>query len=305
MYPDSTLLGKILDLIIKQNRLSIKSNNSISYSANSSYLNLLVERKLYKMPLLDGCFIVSINIPHISFYHLIINFHKYAILLGIIVALCFIIIAFVFQIRWRNEYNKRVKAEREAVELRLSNVIKQINPHFLFNSLNSLYALIGKNDVLAREFVIRLSKVYRFVLEQESITITTVEDELNFTTEYFFLQKIRFKDLVALNINVSSNVMMLKIPTFSVHSIVENALKHNVITPDNHLTINIYSTLDYLVIENNSTPLANNNENSFGIGLERLRVIYKCYTSNVVVISCNDGIFLCKLPLLNISKNDI
>jgi Putative regulator of cell autolysis len=298
MHPDSTLLGNYIGINYKTKIDSlIKSNSTISYTTTSSYLNLLVERKLYSMPLLDGKFIVSINIPHISFHHLIINFHKYAILLGVIIALCFIIIAFIFQNRWRNEYNRRVNAEREAVELRLSNVIKQINPHFLFNSLNSLYALIGKNDVLAREFVVRLSKVYRFVLEQESVSITTVEDELGFTKEYFFLQKIRFRDLVEFNIDVSNSILMLKIPTFSVHSIVENALKHNIITPDNHLIIKIYSTSDYLVIENNYTPL-DNSENSFGIGIERLNVIYKQYTSNKVIINLDNGLFVCKLPFI-------
>ena len=188
--------------------------------------------------------------------------------------------------------------EKKQSELYKQYLMLQINPHFLFNSLNSLSVLIGTDSTLAKEFVLKLSKVYRYLLETRNESLSTVKEEIDFTRQYYFLQKIRFGEQLDLTIQVSPLSLEAKIPSMSLQMLVENAIKHNLVTIQNPLHINIHDEGDWLSVENNYQPRGESSEASMGVGFERIRTIYEFYSPEKFVCGCQNGYYVCRLPLL-------
>ena len=212
----------------------------------------------------------------------------------------------VTTLREKNEMERELHRQKtEALELqnrmersRLQQLRSQIDPHFLFNSLNSLYALIRCNPEQAREFTLTLSKVYRHVLERRKQILSTLADEIDFTWQYYSLQKIRFGDRIELTTAIDPALRNWRIPAMSLQTLVENALKHNRITSCNPLHIRIRTEGESLLIENNFTPRSEGNAESLGVGLERIRSVYRFYTEENISIASDSGTFRCRLPLL-------
>ena len=144
------------------------------------------------------------------------DFHRYALWIVVFTVVIFIVLLAYSQRRWRKEYDLRQKAEQEA-----------INPHFLFNALNSLSALITTDPGVARKFILEMSKVYRYVLEKRKENLSKLEEEVEFIRHYYFLQKIRFGE--QLNLHLADNLTTVngRIPAMSLQLIFENALKYN------------------------------------------------------------------------------
>lgn len=250
------------------------------------------------MKVADKTWIVAITVPQFTINEQISEFHRYTTIIAVLTAVLFSVLLAFSQARWRHEYDLRRKAERESEQLQLQQVIEQVNPHFLFNSLNSLYALINSNTALAREFVLKLSGVYRYVLERKSDILSPLESEIEFTMKYYFLQKIRFEEQIELHLDVDHTMNQYKIPSMSLQTIVENAIKHNKITPLSPLRITISTQENRLIIENNYTPHEQNDNDSTGVGLERIRTIYDYYSGDNIEVSHTTDTFRCTLPLL-------
>jgi sensor histidine kinase YesM len=157
--------------------------------------------------------------------------------------------AIMFFKNWKEAAVQQEKLKREQLALQYETLKSQVNPHFLFNNLNSLTSLISTNPDKAIDFVKKLSDVYRYVLDQKDCELVALETELKFLESYVFLQQIRFGTNLKVEIKVSSK--NFKVIPLSVQMLVENAIKHNEISDRNPLEIKIYSTDDhYLVIEN-------------------------------------------------------
>lgn len=184
------------------------------------------------------------------------------------------------------------------MELHLQQLKNQINLTFCLISLNSLSVLIGSNSALAREFVLKLSKVYRYLLETRNESLSTVKEEMEFTRQYYFLQKIRFGEQLDLSIDVRPDCWEMKIPSVSLQMLVENAIKHNQVTLQNPLRIKIYDRDGCLIVENNYQPRAESSEESMGVGFERIQAIYDFYSDEKFVCGCQNGCYVCQLPLL-------
>ena len=212
--------------------------------------------------------------------------------------LFFAVLLVLAQRRWRSEYDLRRHSERESAQLHLQQLLEQIDPHFLFNSLNSLYALIRCNPDQAREFTLTLSRVYRRVLERRKQILSTLAEEIDFTWQYYTLQKIRFDDRIELTSAIDPALRNWRIPSMSLQTLVENAVKHNSITGGNPLHIRIRTEGESFLIENNYTPRSDGDKESLGMGLERIRSVYRFYTEENISISVGDGTFRCRLPLL-------
>lgn len=225
-HPDERLLGQ--KLMEKEELDSIKQvlkeKKELRILANSAYLKVPVVRVYFPLEVGNERWIIGVNVPQFVYSEQTEEFHRYAIIIALITILIFTVLLFLAQHKWRKEYRLRRKVERESVELNLQQLKNQINPHFLFNSLNSLCALIGTDTVLAKEFVLKLSKVYRYLLEKRNVSLATVRDELEFTRQYYFLQKIRFGESLELIFDIDSDVFDLKIPTMSLQTLVENAI---------------------------------------------------------------------------------
>lgn len=173
----------------------------------------------------------------------------------------------------------------------------QLDPHFLFNSLNVLTSLIGENPALAEKFTTKLSKVYRYVLEQKNKDLISLEEELEFAKIYMELLKMRFEDAVEFDIPENVGNPELKIVPLSLQILLENAVKHNVISTDSPLTIKIYEDNGYLTVENriNRKSVV---EKSTKVGLNNIKERYALITKKPVRIQEENKLFKITLPLL-------
>lgn len=267
-------------------------------TVDSEFLGVDVER-IYYPPQGDWPWVVAISVPHMTIAENVSDFHRYALTLSLVALGLFAGLLVLAQFRWRREYELRREAEQQSRELQLQQVIEQINPHFLFNSLNSLYSLINTNTALAREFVLKLSGVYRYVLERRSDTLATLDSEIEFTMKYYFLQKIRFEQQIEIVIDIDPALRSHRIPSMGLQTIVENAIKHNKITPPHTpLLIKIYTQPGDLIIENNYNPRPSDDDVSMGVGLQRLRSIYNYFGVGNIEVTHDSQTFRCRLPLL-------
>ncbi len=180
----------------------------------------------------------------------------------------------------------------------------QLDPHFLFNSLNVLTSLIGENPAQAERFTTKLSKVYRYVLEQRNKDLVPITEELKFAKTYMQLLEMRFEDAVKFNIPESISNDILKIVPLSLQLLLENAVKHNVVSSSKPLTVNIYEEGNYLIIENNINPKEAIGK-STKIGLQNIADRYGLISDKGVKIENNNKTFKVSLPLLYKMNNMI
>lgn len=173
----------------------------------------------------------------------------------------------------------------------------QIDPHFLFNSLNVLTSLIGENPIQAEKFTTKLSKVYRYVLEQRNKDLIPLAEELQFARTYMELLAMRFEDAVQFDIPVTVSNEDLKIVPLSLQLLLENAVKHNVVSSLKPLSIAMYEQDGYLIVENNINPKEAIGK-STKVGLRNIADRYGLITQKEVFIENNNKTFKVKLPLL-------
>ena len=191
--------------------------------------------------------------------------------------------------------NAKEKIEHENDLLRIANLqakhgqlTQQLQPHFLFNSLNTLKALIKKNPVQAEDYLKKLSDLLRFSIESNTEALVSVEQELELANNYLLMQKVRFGNAIHFDINIPADLRLNssnKIPVYSLQLLVENAIKHNIITVGNPLNIFIAAQPDRgtLTVSNN-LELKSSMEKSNGLGLANLTERYKLLGNYDVLI---------------------
>ncbi|HPI36613.1 MAG TPA: sensor histidine kinase [Ignavibacteriaceae bacterium] len=199
----------------------------------------------------------------------------------------------------RNQEAKTIaeRLEKENALMRLDTLKNQLNPHFLFNSLNVLSALIKKDAAKAESFIEEFSSVYRYTLEVIDRQIVTLGEEISFADSYFYLQKIRFGDALFLEKSIDGGKLDYMLPSLSVQIILENAIKHNFISDSNPLIIKIYTEGALLVIQNNLQIKMNSNKSN-GIGLKNLTNRYNYLTTQKPVFELTQDAYIAKLPLI-------
>ncbi|MEI6184300.1 MAG: histidine kinase [Bacteroidota bacterium] len=189
--------------------------------------------------------------------------------------------------------------KREALQSQLNALKTQINPHFLFNNLNTLSSIIPDNPQQAVDFVQQLSKVYRHILAVKDEEHILLENELEVLESYSFLLKTRFEDNINININVPSEYYSFQIPPLCLQLLMENAIKHNIISTDKPLYIEIYVVNNELVFKNNLQKKIQAVD-STGIGLNNIKNRMKLLTDKPVEIKQTDIYFAVTIPLLSI-----
>lgn len=212
-----------------------------------------------------------------------------------------IIYAQSFFKEWREQVIYKENFKQEAIALHLQVMQNQVNPHFLFNSLNTLGSLIDIDKEKAKQFTLELSQFYRELLHFKNKELVPVSDEINFVRKYIYLQKIRFADNFDVQIRLDPKNGSEVIP-MSVQMMVENAVKHNVISKEHPLNICIYQPNDTeIVVENNYQP-KENIEGSNKIGLENLRQRYLFLTNKELRIEKTDETFRVIFPIVKLEK---
>lgn len=192
------------------------------------------------------------------------------------------------------------KLQKDYAEMRLQVLKSQINPHFLFNSLSVLSNLVHVDKDASEQFIIQLSKAYRYILDQKNIELVPLDKELAFLETYFYLLQIRFNKKIILKKIITVQSDKLFIPALTLQLLVENAVKHNSMSTSKPLLIEVITNDDCIIVKNNVNR-RDVSEKSTGIGLENIskRVAYE--TNRKVTIEKNDQYFVVMVPL--IAKN--
>lgn len=173
----------------------------------------------------------------------------------------------------------------------------QIDPHFLFNSLNVLSSLIEENPINAQKFTTSLSKVYRYVLEQKDKELVPIAEELEFAKLYMDLLQMRFENGLTYEVLIENVDSEAKVVPLSLQLLLENAVKHNVISEQKPLHIQIFIENDTLVIQNNFQKKAVLQEGQ-GVGIQNIVNRYAIITNRKVSIVQNEKTFTVKLPIV-------
>lgn len=205
-----------------------------------------------------------------------------------------------FLANWKQAAIDAEKSKKESAIARYESLKNQINPHFLFNSLNALTNLVYEDQDKAAKFIKQLSEVYRYVLDTREKEVVTLKEELSFVQSYLFLQRIRFGS--NLKANVQLDGVDGKIAPLALQLLLENAIKHNVISVEDPLSIEVYSRDGFICVENNLQKKTMISENGSGLGLENIKSRYKFLTDKEVLISDSDGKFSVKLPLIKLDE---
>ncbi len=219
---------------------------------------------------------------------------------------------------WKKTSLEKEQLQRENLQSQLAGLKSQVNPHFLFNSLNTLVHLIPENPDSAVKFVQKLSKVYRYILEMRDTETTPLSTELEFLNAYVFLLKERFGDNLHVIIDddvckdnidgvtpshpVNTDVCEKHIIPLSLQILFENAIKHNVISAQRPLTISVsIENNEHLIIRNN-LQRKNQVQEGTGVGLQNIRNRYQLVSQKEVDIIVTKESFIVSLPLLNIEN---
>jgi signal transduction histidine kinase len=211
--------------------------------------------------------------------------------------------AIYFYTQLKKSVREEEQAKQVIVEAQLDALRNQARPHFLFNSLNTLRDII-ENDPKSEaiDFVDKLSDVYRFILESGNSNLITLRDEFKFAQAYMYIQSERFGDNIQLDWQVSVDHMNMKLIPMSVQLLLENAIKHNVISKAKPLTIRVYTEDDILIVQNNiqakSTQLP-----STKIGLDSLQKRYNLISGQSLIITDDNRDFKVGIPLIHSSNN--
>jgi sensor histidine kinase YesM len=198
-----------------------------------------------------------------------------------------------------NKQNKE-KAEilsRELLEIRFEVLKNQIDPHFMFNNLNVLSALIDSNQSKAQQFIEEFSDLHRYVLDTIEKPVVTVAQELKFIKSYIFLQQVRHNEAIILHDTIPEEVYEAHVPPFSLQIVIENAIKHNVADMQKPLKIELSYANGYIEVKNNiQTPLSS--RPSTGLGQNNLMKRYELLSDTLPVFENRGDVYIAKLPLI-------
>ncbi|MBK5280160.1 MAG: histidine kinase [Bacteroidia bacterium] len=203
-----------------------------------------------------------------------------------------------FLLQWKRSAVEAEKYQKESIMAQYNSLKSQVNPHFLFNSLNALTNLVYEDQDKAAKFIKQLSEVYRYVLDTQSKEVVPLKEELEFLDSYLFLQKIRFGDNLNIEVELTKTQSMLA--PLALQLLIENAIKHNIVSSDDPLTIRLTEQGKFIVVENSLQRKTTIGEPSQGIGLENIRNRYKFLSPLPVEVNETDGKFIVKLPLIEV-----
>lgn len=300
-HPDEKLIGRRMPAGVQAITSKKRLGDSItSYQTiHSTYLQQLpVVRFQTPLQLPGAQWTLVVDTPLLVVDEDVKAIEKYMLLLFASTAIIILVLIVWAQTKWQKEFMLR---QHNAL-LQLNTLKDKVDPHFLFNSLSSLNALIEQSPQLAQSFVMNLSRVYRYVLDAHPEELATVAKELNFANEYFFLLKIRFgQGLQPLTVQLSNEHLHGRIPFMSLQTLIENAVKHNIVSKDMPLHITIQSEGDHIVVSNN-LQLRKDVKGSGKHGLHYLHGTYTYLGYHSFRCGVAGSHFTCYLPVLSVTR---
>lgn len=265
----------------------------------SWFVNLKISAKPFPLILLFNVIVVFMG--GISAKHLF-NTSMYAvpIIRFIMPSVAFVILQQYFSSLKQSEQlkieNLQLKAENYQAEL--ENLKKQLNPHFLFNSLTTLQTIMRSEVEIAEKYVIHLAEVYRKMLQGSQTSTTTLKEELAFIESYFFLLKTRFENGIALSVEISPSAYSYRLPIFALQLLLENCIKHNIVSEEKPLIIKLFQKEEVSITLSNTYQPKHKKAQVSGIGLTNLKRRYELMgIENGVTIEQNEEVYCVTLTL--------
>ncbi len=307
-HPDETKIGKP----VKKDFLCTEDfyREKIIKETYSEYLQIPVYR-YYDMAELGGQqWLFTASIPGLSFKDFVSKTQNAFIYTALLALLAFVVIFFFGILHWQKEFLQRQHIQQEKIELELKNEQQKqqvlateleqlksgLNPHFLFNSLGSLKALVNKQPAEAKRFAVALSNLYRYLLKQENCTLISLQEEFDFAKDYIYLQQIRFSERIEVEISIPKEDLKRQLPPMSLQLLIENCIKHTKMSSSEKLFIKIQSKGNQLVVTNNYNPIEQ--ITTSGIGLDNLTKRYSYLTSAPCSFYIRNEQFVAEIPLI-------
>jgi hypothetical protein len=204
---------------------------------------------------------------------------------------------------WRKSELEVERYQKEHIRSQLNQLRNHLDPHFLFNNLNILSALVDKDPERSKRFLEKFANVYRNLLRTASGDLVTLDEEIQFIESYMYLIRTRFENNILFTIDVNSNCKDRCLPPATVQMLIENAIKHNIITESQPLAIQVLQLdEDFLIISNTLNARKTSHENSDGSGLDNIRKRYAHFTDKEVKIIKSDTHFEVHIPLLEMEQ---
>lgn len=221
------------------------------------------------------------------------------LVLGIIISFTILSIEVSTQFfgKWKKSLLEVEKYKAESLAAQLQNLKDQVNPHFMFNNLSVLSSLVYKDQDKAVDFINQLSKVYRYVLDSRNMELVSLEEEMTFIRSYTFLLQIRFDKNVDFRIEVGDAERKMLLPPMALQILIENTIKHNEVSSESPLKVDVNIEHGKLVVRNN-LQLRSNIEPGCKTGIKNIQGRYKFFTDDVVEVDSSNGFFTVKIPLL-------
>jgi LytS/YehU family sensor histidine kinase len=198
---------------------------------------------------------------------------------------------------WIKSIEKNEELKRENLLAKYEALKNQVNPHFLFNSLNTLSGVVEQKPEMATEFIKKLSDIYRYVLEQNDKELVSIHDELKFVEDYIFLSQMRFGKGLIFNSHIMKD-QNFHVAPLAIQMLVENAIKHNIILDDMPLKIEMESENGFVIVRNNLQKKKTIISGKEPLGLENLIKRYAYLSGEPVEVIESDGKFIIKLPII-------
>jgi sensor histidine kinase YesM len=218
----------------------------------------------------------------------------YTVLISFVISLIFTATGFFFA--WKRSFLQAEKLKAEMLAYKYESLRNQINPHFLFNSLNVLSDLVYDDQALAVKFIRQLSDLFRYVLDSRDKELVPLKDELEFMQSFTFLLKTRFEDKLKIEIDVQPDSDDYIVP-MTLQLLIENAVKHNEVSEAFPLRISVRKTGEWLEVENNLQP-KNVGEDSKKTGLKNITQQYAFFSEKPIKIMTSDERYLIRVPIL-------
>ncbi|HUH46574.1 MAG TPA: 2TM domain-containing protein, partial [Arenibacter sp.] len=224
-----------------------------------------------------------------------IAYYQFSLLIAVVISI-------LFYAAWHFKYRQEKKVREQKIiagtaSAKFDALKNQLDPHFLFNSLNVLNSLIEEDPALAQKFTTSLSKVYRYVLEQKNKDLVTVDEELAFAKTYIRLLKMRFEDSIVFEIPDQGSNPEFRIVPLSLQLLLENAVKHNIVASTRILKIRVYEENGMLCVGNNLQQKQVVKKSS-GVGLRNIQQRYNILSDREVKVHETAREFIVKLPML-------
>lgn len=210
--------------------------------------------------------------------------------------------AYFFE-NWKRTFQINEQLKSQQIKTQFEVLQNQMSPHFLFNSLNTLTTLIAENQEVAIDFTQKLSEVYRYILQNKEKELVTIDEELEFANAYFFLLKMRYPENLQVNFNVDTQHRSKHIAPLTLQMLIENAIKHNVVSRAHPLTVDVYVQNDHSIIVKNNLQPKKSLERSTKTGLQNIKKRYQLLGQEDIDVITTAKNFMVTIPLIQLIRD--